>query len=267
MPMGTIRTEWIAAGLTDVGGGRSSNEDAFLVDNERGLFIVADGMGGHNAGAVAAHASVAGLPLLLDANLSGPRSPSRPLTRVLRDAVMRLSASVRAEGERDEKLRGMGSTLACLLIRQRVAYVAHMGDSRVYLWRNGLKCLTQDHSLTALLVRERAISARSAARHPARGQLTRFIGMKQDVFPDVCRLPTAIGDRFLLCTDGLWNALSDTQIEAMMGQEEDPRLLCTTLVQAAKSQGATDNITCVVVVRRSRRNPGSSVKLAREEVE
>lgn len=269
--MDLTHTGWIAAGLSDVGDGRHSNEDALLADVQRGLFAVADGIGGHNAGAVAARATVDALPLLLDRRLrsgerqqttvtssaSPPRDPrsshGRNMKVVLRDVVLALSAAVRAQGERDRSLRGMGSTLACLLVKGRSAYIANMGDSRVYLWRDELTCLTQDHSLTALLVREREISPRSAAQHPSRGQLTRFIGMPQNIYPDVCQVPVRVGMRFLLCTDGLWNVLSEKQISSVLGGEGDLPSMCSALVEAAKSRGSKDNITCVVAARQRKR--------------
>jgi len=141
----------------------------------------------------------------------------------------------------------MGTTLACLFIQGRTAYVANMGDSRVYRWRDGLTCLTQDHSLTALLLREGEISARSAACHPARGQLTRYVGMEQDIYPDVRSERIRPGDRFLLCTDGLWNVLPDSTIARMLDADSEPASVCSSLVEAAKAAESQDNITCVVV--------------------
>jgi protein phosphatase len=142
----------------------------------------------------------------------------------------------------------MGSTLACLLIRGGRACIANMGDSRVYRWRAGLTCLTQDHSLTALLVREGEISPRSAARHPARGQLTRYVGMEQEVYPDMSSVQVKIGDRFLLCTDGLWNVLPDKRIAGLPTDDAGPEAVCARLIAAAKLAGSQDDVTAVVVL-------------------
>jgi protein phosphatase len=234
-----------AAGLSDQGQVRDKNEDAYLADTERGLFVVADGIGGHRGGGIAAQAVVKQLPPLLDRRL--PEAHGRT-TKALRDAILDLNAAIRASGHRDASLRGMGSTLACLLIKGGRAYIANMGDSRVYRWRAGLTCLTQDHSLTALLVREGEISARSAARHPARGQLTRYIGMEQEIYPDVSSDRMKAGDRFLLCTDGLWSVLPDRQIAKLLVSDVDPAVICAKLIAAAKASGSRDNITCVVVL-------------------
>ncbi|MFH0871557.1 MAG: protein phosphatase 2C domain-containing protein [bacterium] len=233
-----------AAGLSDQGLRGDSNQDAFFVDTERGLFLVADGMGGHRAGTAAALAVAKGFPLLLDRHLGA--TPGR-IAVPLRNAILELNASVRAEGQRNERTRGMGSTLTCLFVHGRMAHIANLGDSRVYRWRNGLQCLTQDHSLTALLLREGEISRRMAAFHPGRSQLTRFIGMEQDSYPDISSVRLKIGDRFLLCTDGLWGVVPDKQIRAFLGKNAPPESICRDLIEAAKARGSNDNITAVVV--------------------
>lgn len=230
--------------MTDKGQSREKNEDAYLVDDARGLFLVADGMGGRKGGGVASQAVVKHLPDLLDDRLR--HGPSRRAL-ALRDAVLDLNAVIRKAGEQGSGLRGMGTTLACLLIHGRTAYVANMGDSRIYRWRDGLTCLTQDHSLTALLLREGEISARSAACHPARGQLTRYVGMEQDIYPDLRSERIRPGDRFLLCTDGIWNVLPDSKIARLLGAGSEPASVCSSLVEAAKAAKSQDNITCVVV--------------------
>ena len=234
-----------AAGISDCGNNRADNQDAFLVDAENRLFVVADGIGGHRGGAVAAKATVTGLQLLL----TKAQKPGTGRTmRGLQDIIRQLNASVYAEGTRSGALRGMGSTLVCLLVGRRVAYVANMGDSRVYLLHHDrFTCLTKDHSLAALLVREGEISAREAVSHPGRGHLTRYIGMEQNVCPDICKVRLAVGDRFLLCSDGLWNVLPDKQMAKLLAEDAQPDVLCANLIAAAKANGSQDNITCVVV--------------------
>ena len=233
-----------AAGLTDRGFGRQDNEDAFLVDIERGLFAVADGMGGHKGGHIAAQAVVQHLPGFMDRHLVNPRERVK---KALRNAVLDLSAAIRKSGRQTAGLQGMGSTLASLLIRRGYAYVASMGDSRVYRWRNGLTCLTEDHSVTGLLLREGEISARSAVGHPARGQLTRYVGMEHEVYPDTFCLRIAAGDRFLLCTDGVWNVLPDGEIGTILSEEKEPEAACVRLIHSAKARNVQDNVTCVIV--------------------
>lgn len=239
----TIQVE--AAGLSDQGEVRERNEDAFLVDRARGLYLVADGMGGHRGGGIAAQAVAMQLPLLVERQL---RDANNKPTKALQAAILELNSVIRATGKQCADLHGMGSTLACLLIYGGRAYIANMGDSRVYQWRKGkLKCLTQDHSVTALLVREGEISARSAVRHPARGQLTRYVGMELDIYPDVSSVQVRASDRFLLCTDGLWNVLPDKQIAKLLADDGNPEAICANLIDAAKAGKSRDNITTVVV--------------------
>jgi len=233
-----------AAGLTDKGCGREENEDAFLVDMQRGLFAVADGVGGHEGGYVAAQTVVQQLPPYVDRHLADRR---RAVKKGLRNAVLDLSAAIRKSGRQTGKLRGMGSTLAGLLVRQRHAYVVSMGDSRVYRWRNGLTCLTEDHSVTGLLLREGEISVRSAVGHPARGQLTRYVGMEHEVYPDTFCLRIAAGDCFLLCTDGVWNVLPDGEIGTILSEEREPEAACARMIRSAKARDVQDNVTCVIV--------------------
>jgi protein phosphatase len=291
----TSNLELTAAGLSDQGCGRAFNEDAFYVDVDRGLFLVADGIGGQNGGGVAAKAVVRCFPALLNRRLR--ESPGGP-SKALRSACLDLNATIREMRQERTDLRRMGSTLACLLIRDGRAYIAHMGDSRVYRWgvgakvrvhkvndvspkleiprftrddsmqgchserseeshaatctfrhsrTGGLTCLTQDHSLTALLVREGELSSRSAARHPGRGQLTRYVGMEQDIYPDVCSLRVRARDSFLLCTDGLWNVLPQRRIAGLLQEGAEPGSACAALIAAAKAAGSRDDITCIVV--------------------
>jgi len=233
-----------AAGLSDIGNVRAANEDAFLVDLDRGLFVVADGMGGHRGGAVAAEATVKHFPALLERHLADAKGR---VGVALRGAIMELSGLIRAAGERSTELRGMGATIACLFFGGKSAFVAHMGDSRVYRYRRGMRVLTKDHSLAALLVREGEISRRAAARHPGRNQLTRYVGMEQEIYPDVTRIEARPGDRFLLCTDGLWNVLPDKGMGKILAGDAGPEVICAKLIEAAKAAGSKDNITCVVV--------------------
>lgn len=242
--MTTLAYQLAAAGLSDQGCGRAFNEDAVHVDVESGLFMVADGIGGQNGGGIAAKAVVRCFPALLNRQLR--KSPGGA-SNALRSACLDLNATIREMRQERTALRRMGSTLACLLIRDRRAYVANMGDSRVYRWRAGLNCLTQDHSLTALLVREGELSPRSAVRHPGRGQLTRYVGMEQDIYPDVCSAPVKAGDRFLLCTDGLWNVLPERRIAGVLLDAGEPASTCAALIAAAKAAGSRDDITAVVV--------------------
>lgn len=242
--MTALATTLAAAGLSDIGNVRETNQDAFLVEPDRGLFVVADGMGGHRGGAAAAQAVIKHFPALLDRHVA---DTGGRVGVALRGSILELSAMIRTAGERSPENRGMGTTIACLLFKGDRAFVANMGDSRVCLWRRGMRALTRDHSLTALLVREGEISPRAAARHPGRGQLTRYVGMEQEIYPDVSRIEVRPGDRFLLCTDGLWQSLPEKRMGRLLSTGADPEAICRALIGEGKTAGGDDNLTAVVV--------------------
>jgi protein phosphatase len=237
------------AGLTDRGRVRPQNEDRWFADPRRGLFIVADGMGGGPAGAVAAQAVVDALPPLLEQRLEGLASLADPgtLPAVLA-ALSQFSDKIRAESRHRPGLHGMGSTVVLAIVRQSQAVVAHMGDSRAYLWRGSrLARLTRDHSLIQLLLDCGEITPEQAAGHPARGQITRFVGMPDASLPEARLVPLAPGDRLLLCTDGLTGMVDDARLLAILDETPEPAKACRRLIAAANDAGGKDNITALVV--------------------
>ncbi len=238
-----------AACATDMGRGRSTNEDRCFMAPERDLFIVSDGMGGQLAGEVAAEAAVSLLPTLLRQRLAGSLHPrGRVAELVLREAILNLSRRLWSEGAARPELRGLGATVALVWLRGPHAHLAHMGDSRIYLYRGGqLAQLTQDHSVAALLVRSGEISPEEALRHPARNQLSRYVGMGGEVYADVRTIQLQPGDRLLLCTDGLTRPLADGRIAAVLAERAEPEGACRALVAAANAAGGADNITSLVV--------------------
>ncbi len=238
-----------AACATDIGRGRTSNEDRCLIAPERDLFIVSDGMGGQLAGEVAAEAVVSLLPTLLRQRLAGSPAPrGRVAELMLREVILDLSRRLWSEGATRPELRGLGATVAAVWLSGSYAHLAHMGDSRVYLCRRGqLAQLTQDHSVVALLVRSGEISPEEALRHPARNQLSRYAGMEGEVYADVRTIQLQPGDRLLLCTDGLTRPLADERIAAVTAEHAEPEGACRALVAAANAAGGLDNITALVV--------------------
>ena len=248
--MATEAVEQMAVGATsDVGKVRANNEDAFRADAEAGLFVVSDGMGGQQAGELAARMVVDTLPGTIGARLDRMERPrGRAYRYWLRKELARLSRRVRDAARRQPHLRGMGATVVAALVRDRWAHIAHMGDSRAYLFRDGqLRQLTDDHSVVAWLLRKGEITPQEAARHPARASITRFVGMEDDAQPDVRSVALAAGDRLLLCTDGLTNMLPDESIAAMLGERADPQTTCEALVVGANAAGGQDNTTAVLV--------------------
>lgn len=232
-----------AAGATDRGRVRPTNEDAFAVAPP--LYVVADGMGGHRGGEVAARLAVTTIalraPELAAADGDALAASLREANRIILDAA----------GE-DDALRGMATTCTAALVRGRVARIAHVGDSRAYLCRAGtLTQLTADHSVVAQLVREGYLSPEEAAHHPRRNVILRALGHVPDLDVDTVEVVLDAGDRLLLCSDGLTNELDDGEIADVLGADADAQAAADRLVGLANSAGGADNVTVVVIDVRS----------------
>lgn len=250
---------WIGAGLTHTGLLRSSNQDAFAVLNDHGLWVVADGMGGHPGGdaasrlavdVIARHA-IAAFPCSMP-----KRARRNPAAAQLKAMIEAANRAILETGEASPNLKGMGTTVVALQISSGLrahATVAHVGDSRAYLWRGTrLLPLTRDHSLVEDYVRQGLISPEEARFHPHRHVLSRALGMAETVEPDVSSFVLRRGDVLLLCTDGLTKMLTDEQIAGALQQTgQEPQQICAALVEQALRSGGEDNVT-VVACRDSR---------------
>ena len=229
-----------AGGETDVGRVRDHNEDRFLIEN--GLFVVADGVGGHRAGEVASQTAVETLKTAFD----------QPTTDRLVEAVKEANRTVWNLAETNTEQRGMGTTLTAVALvendgEDRLA-VVNVGDSRAYLLQHGeLEQVTEDHSLVEQLVREGQLTHEEAQVHPQRSIITRALGLDPDVEVDTWELIPYAGDRLMLCSDGLTNEVSDEQIASLLRSVSDPEEAAQRLVAEAREHGGNDNITCVVV--------------------
>ena len=223
---------------TDVGKVRTRNEDSYLV--EEPLFAVADGMGGHRGGNVASALTIE--------SIREARPAWDPSGDPLVQAVRRANRVVFERAAGDSNLRGMGTTVTVLQTSGSEAIVAHVGDSRAYLLREGeLRQLTHDHTLVQQMADEGKISEEEARVHPARNIITRSLGVDEDVDVDELRLDLRAGDRVLLCTDGLTGMLDPDEIRQILEGEEDPQAAADTLVDLAVERGGDDNVTTVVV--------------------
>ncbi len=240
-------------------GRRATNEDAWLADASLGLFVVADGMGGHKAGEVAARLAIDAIQEFIEqsratSDLTWPFGLDRTLSldaNRLRNAVCLANGRVLDASEARAEYTGMGTTVvAALAGRERLVFVG-VGDSRVYLWqRGGVQQLTQDDSWVAtVLAREPGLSETALAQHPMRHVLTSVIGARADTEPDVEERPFERGDVVLLCSDGLHGALSPADIGAVLGSGRPIREIAETLVERAIARGASDNVTAVVMRR------------------
>ncbi|HEX6339270.1 MAG TPA: PP2C family serine/threonine-protein phosphatase [Jiangellaceae bacterium] len=235
----------LASVLSDRGRVHTHNEDACLADLERGLFAVADGVGGQPAGDVAAQVTVDHLPGLIDRALSHLRDdPSAAIAQ----AIVDLSDVVQEEARATPELSGMASTVVMVLITGELAHVAHVGDSRAYLARDRqLYRLTDDHSLAAELVQSGVISAEEANSHPFAHSITQAIGLPNAPQPGVQQLELEPGDRLLLCSDGLTDMVTEADIGAILTAGGDINATSQSLIDAANAAGGRDNISVVVV--------------------
>lgn len=230
---------------SDRGRVRAHNEDASLVAVERGLFAVADGVGGQPAGDVAARVTIERLPDLLDETVNDAGGDT---ARAIEQAIIRLNEAVQVEAAAEPELEGMAATIVLALITDGVAHIANVGDSRAYLARgNQLSQLTNDHSVAAELVRNGVISQEEANSHPFAHSITQAIGLAASLQPAVDRLGLEPGDRLLLCTDGLTNMVSADDISAVLATNTEPDAASQDLVDAANAAGGKDNVTVVVV--------------------
>jgi protein phosphatase len=232
-----------AAVSSDVGRRRRSNEDACALAPDLGLYLVADGMGGHSAGQVASRLAAQSA----EAALRRTRGGGAGLGERLRHAVANANREVFGAAQSDRALAGMGTTVVALLAGHERIALAHVGDSRAYRVRGGrIHQLTADHSLVAELVRRGEISHEAAREHPHRHVLTRALGVRSDVEPDVEEFPAVDGDVYVLCSDGLTGHVSDDEIAELVSSEKDPSALCATLIALANARGGEDNITVLV---------------------
>jgi protein phosphatase len=231
-----------AAGLTDVGQVRTSNEDAFGYCVEEGVFALCDGMGGAAAGEVASRIAV---DTLISQLCAADSHENR--RKVLEEAIAAANQIVHSRAETEAALHGMGTTLVAVAIGGDRALVGHVGDSRCYLYRRGdLRRLTHDHSLVDEQVRLGQLTQDEADHSPLRNVITRAIGTQTSVSADIAELALEPDDILLLCSDGLTKELPDDRIAAMLGDDGDLDSLCGRLIDAAKAAGGHDNVTAVL---------------------
>jgi protein phosphatase len=240
---------WRAACLTDRGRKRPDNEDAWLCDVERGLFIVADGMGGKNAGDLASKAVVTVLPVLLRQTLGPETHPSERTTRsALVQALRTLSHDLREKSKNVPALVGLGSTAVVLLLRGGIGHLAHAGDSRGYLLRGKkLSRLTADHTTAAALVRGGHLTPDAAAHSPLAHSLENYVGMPGRLQPSIRMRRLQSEDRWLLCSDGVTKALPDASLDELLRRGRTPEETSEAIVRAANEADGSDNITALIV--------------------
>jgi serine/threonine protein phosphatase PrpC len=238
---------------TDPGRHRSQNEDACVALPHKGMFILADGMGGHPAGATAAVYIVHHFPYLLDLQMerrfAGGRTIShKEVQQAIRQAAVELNYQLYNQGCQQAETFGMGSTVVLAWLFGRQAHLMNLGDSRIYLWREGnLRQLTEDHNVGNLLLRQNQVTADEIEGNPLLRRLARCVGMPGAADPDLSTLLLEAGDRLLLCSDGLTTMLADEEIAIILSEEPDLDAACQTLIAAANVAGGRDNISVILV--------------------
>lgn len=240
-------------GITDGGRVRANNEDYFLIHPKKGLLVVADGMGGHNAGEVASRVATEALNTYLSTHLILQiRGDETAIRKELLNAVEAANREVLRVAVEKDAYRGMGCTLVAALIDGNLLHLCHIGDARAYVAdRETIRLLTTDHSVVMELVKEGQMSVSDARKSRMRNELTQAIGIVEAVEPDYRRCRLREGDRIILCSDGLWDMVSDDDIGAIAGRFRSAVDICEALVDAANEAGGKDNVTAVVGIHRT----------------
>lgn len=227
---------------TDIGRQREHNEDAVAISAELGAGILADGMGGHNAGEVASQMAIDMIRVILQ------QTAGVPAKERLETAVQAAHAGILEKADSSPRYKGMGTTIVVTLLEKQTLTFAHVGDSRLYRWRKGqLEQLTRDHSLQQEFMDKGNYSAEEAARKVGRNILTRALGLEGDFHVDVASTSVQEKDRYLLCSDGLHEMVGDGDISTWLGRGFDAVTTCEALIDMANTQGGRDNISTVLI--------------------
>lgn len=241
-------------GATDVGMKRDHNEDSYLIREDLNLYVVADGMGGHAGGEMASSIAVKTVEegveaakAIIDPNLNhdGPVERS-PVAKLISDSVRKACSNIFKKAQERRELQGMGTTTISMIFHGRHAFIAHVGDSRAYLMRDGrILQLSEDHSLVNEQLRAGLITEAQAKQSRFKNIITRSVGFEEDVAVDIIAVEFKEGDCYLLCTDGLANLVKDDEIREITG-ENFLRHAPELLIDLANKRGGDDNVTVVL---------------------
>ena len=239
-------------GVSDIGLKREQNEDYIIIPNENEpikLFILADGMGGANAGEEASKIAAKTVKEYIKNNFIKIERDKIGLEGLIRRAIVEANKKVYSLSKEFAKYKGMGTTLIVVLIYRGRMHIGHVGDSRVYRIRqNVFRQITKDHSYVQALVREGSISLEEAKVHPQKNILTKAIGAEEKISPDIITKGFVKGDIILMCSDGLTNMLDDKYIyEIIMKNVFDINVACNKLIEAANDNGGLDNVSAIII--------------------
>ncbi|PTL77872.1 Stp1/IreP family PP2C-type Ser/Thr phosphatase [Vitiosangium sp. GDMCC 1.1324] len=243
------------AGHTHVGMKRNHNEDNYLILTDENLCCVADGMGGHSSGEIASKIAVDELAEFFrmtsrdqDATWPFKMEKSRNYDENrLATGIKLANKSIFEKASSDSKYKGMGTTIVSVHFAQDSAYVGHVGDSRVYFFRQGvLKQITEDHSLLNDYLKAKKLTPEEIENFPHKNVIVRALGMKELVQVDVAKVEPQQGDIFLLCSDGLSGMVTDPQMQEILARTPELDKACSQLIDLANAAGGNDNVTCVL---------------------
>jgi len=236
---------------SDKGRVRENNEDSYNIisgyPKTSFAFIIADGMGGHNSGEVASKMAVEFAGDYIR-NFPGKFSCEEDIPAAIREVMQKANARVYNKSLEQEANFGMGTTFTIAFIHGTKLFIGHVGDSRVYLIREGsIELLTTDHSFIEELIRNGSLTREEAHNHPGRNVITRALGCFEEIQIDTYSCDLLKGDFILLCTDGLTNMLDENEIKAVVEKLDEPQSICDELVRRANENGGEDNITVIVI--------------------
>lgn len=236
-------------GTTNAGKQRNSNEDSYLLLPEKNIYIVADGMGGHNAGRVASLNAVMAVGGYFTPELTAEmKDDCRKIEKEMTNAVMKAHGRLAEISETEEEYSGMGSTIVVSFIHDNMLHTCHVGDSRVYIVNSsGITQTTNDHSTVAELVRLGKMTSEEARYSPLKNEITQALGCSASIKPEYNQHTLNKGDVSLLCSDGLWGMLSDEEIQTIVIEQKTMKGACKKLTRQANAAGGNDNITVVLV--------------------
>lgn len=235
-------------GISDIGLSRINNEDVWKELSEDYFYVLADGMGGHLAGDVAAKESVLQLCDSMERFFRQHPSPGIEATKQhLKKAFQETNQWIRNLAAKHVDFSGMGTTLCCFLVLQDTLIYGHIGDSRIYRFRNHLERLTTDHSLKEELLLKGRLNEATASHFPQKNILTRALGISAVIHPDISHTATKPNDIYFLCSDGLHDPLSEREMEGIIRQSAHIKEASIRLIEAAKNAGGSDNITILMI--------------------
>ncbi|MBN1797980.1 MAG: Stp1/IreP family PP2C-type Ser/Thr phosphatase [Spirochaetales bacterium] len=228
-------------GISNQGRVRSNNEDFFHINKEKSLFLLADGMGGHNAGEVASKETCRFYESSFNPDAQEIENHFKAVFKKTNDRIFNF-------GKKNKDLKNMGATFIVCYIHNSTAHILHAGDVRAYHFQNHtLNQITEDHSLVAELLKQGQITKKQVKEHPLRNRVTNAVGAKEIVYPDYNRVELLQDDIILLCSDGLWNMVDDDKILSIITAQESIETICKKLLDEALAAGGTDNITILLI--------------------